>query len=398
MVEIINITLENEMDLVLAHKRSMKLAENLGLTIATQTAFATAVSDVARTVIDHTNRGILHLGIEGKNQKYGLAAEIKFDTDAEISKDNEGLFYAKKLVSEFNFETTNNICNIQMSIGIPRSFKIDNLKILQLRDYFVKEEPLNAYEAIKKKNNFLNKITTEQEEEIRQEKLINEKKNEFISIASHEIKTPITVLKAYTQMLRTYKDTLDPGMYTIIEKLNLQTTKLATLVQQLLDVSQMENGTLLYNKEQISVNQFIEDVVSVLSVVHNGHKINITHSEDVTLNIDKLRMEQVFTNLVGNAAKYSESETEIQLICSVKDNDFTVSVQDQGLGMSAESLASIFQKFYRNKEVIGTHPGLGMGLYITSKIVVDHGGKIWAESEPGEGSTFHISFPYLKDY
>jgi len=395
MTDIISITLENEMDLVLAHKRSMKVAEKIGLTIATQTTFATAVSEVARTVIEHTNLGSLQLGIGGAYPRFTLSAAIVFDSSTELSRNHEGFFYAQKLIPEFSFQNSEGSTVIEMSIGLPRSLKIDKPKITALQGYFRTELPLNAYEEIKNRNSFLNQVTSQQEEEIRQEKLINEKKNEFISIASHEIKTPITVLKAYTQILRGLSDSCDPRANSIIEKLDLQTNKLAVLVQQLMDVSQMENGSFTYSKQDVPFNKFITDIIDVMRHIHAGHEIILNLADDFTIHADRLRMEQVFSNLIGNAAKYSEPGTQININCTSTSGQLVLSIADHGLGMSKNSLKSIFEKFYRNREVLSTHSGLGMGLYITSKIVTDHGGKIWAESEHGEGSVFHVSMPHL---
>lgn len=395
MIDIISITLENEMDLVLAHKRSMKIADKIGLTIATQTSFATAVSEVARIVIEHTNLGVLQLGIIGSYPKYNLSAVIVFESTVELSRNHEGFFYAQKLVPEFKFTTTDGSCVIEMSVGLPRSLKFDKLKIAQLHQNFKDEAPINAYEEIKNKNNFLNKMTVEQEAAILQEKLINEKRNEFISTASHEIKTPITILKAYTQILRKLQDQCPPNVNSIIEKLDVQTTKLSNLVQQLMDVSQIENGSIVYSMEEFSFNEFLTDVVSVLGYVHVKHQINLDLVADYKISADKLRLEQVFTNLLGNAAKYSAANTNITISCEASQGQLTIAITDEGQGMDGNVLESIFEKFYRNTEVVTTHPGLGMGLYITSKIVVDHGGKIWAESERNKGSVFFISLPHL---
>jgi signal transduction histidine kinase len=114
----------------------------------------------------------------------------------------------------------------------------------------------------------------------------------------------------------------------------------------------------------------------------------------VHVKIDKLRMEQVFSNLIGNAAKYSKKNTVIQINCYSDEGAFIrISVEDKGIGMSPENAASVFDKFYRATDVIKTHSGLGMGLYISSKIITDHGGKIWVESEAGSGSIFYFTIP-----
>ncbi|RRN77798.1 ATP-binding protein, partial [Pseudoxanthomonas sp. SGD-10] len=103
--------------------------------------------------------------------------------------------------------------------------------------------------------------------------------------------------------------------------------------------------------------------------------------------------EQVFSNLIGNSAKYSEKHTEIK-VTSIIEGDFVViSVKDQGIGMSPDNIKSVFNKFFRASNVLNTHSGLGMGLFITSKIITGHGGEIWAESEEGIGSTFYFKLP-----
>ncbi len=396
MLEVVTISLENEMDLVLAHKRSMKVAEKLGLTTATQTTFATAVSEIARTVIEHTDNGILTIGVEQNKQRFALKATVTFDSSIKFTNADEGFYYAQKLVPEFNLSEAGGLNLIEMKIGLPRSLRIDRDKVKDLKEYFLNEAPLNAYEEIKKRNISLNKIAEEQEEELRQSKIIDEKKNEFISIASHEIKTPITIIKAYAQMVKALKYECSDPVKSILEKIDGQSTKLLSLVQQLLDISKMENGHLQYSLEKIELSPFIIEMVSVTKFLIPNHEVNVTLDDNVSVMIDRLRMEQVFSNLLGNAAKYSAKNTNIHVTCAIEDHQFVkVSVMDKGIGMSAVSIESIFNKFYRSKDVMRTHAGLGMGLYIASKIVTDHGGKIWVDSVEGEGSTFHFTLPYV---
>ena len=394
MIDVVTISLENEMDLVLAHKRSMKVAERLGLTIATQTTFATAVSEVARIVIEHTDSGSLYLGLINNKQRYSLRACFRFNTEDSLNRGDEGYQYARKLVPEFHMQTEGTITTIEMMLGLPRSLKIDAFKIKMLIDFFSKEAPLNAYEEIKRRNISLNKIAGEQEEAIRRSKIIDEKKTEFISIASHEIKTPITVIKAYAQIARKTKDEDGEFLKDLLEKIDFQSTKLLALVQQLLDVSKIENGSLVYAMEQIPLNNFILDMSSIMKHILPHHQLITELSEDAIVNIDRLRMEQVFSNILGNAAKYSDKGTAIKITTTVNDErNAQVCISDQGMGMSESSMKSIFNKFYRSEDVIKTHTGLGVGLYITSKIITDHGGRIWVTSEEGSGSSFYFTIP-----
>jgi signal transduction histidine kinase len=395
MKEILLISLENEMDLVLAHRRSMQVGELLGLTVATQTTFATAVSEVARTAIEFTDNGKLTIIVTGNYPRYAIQARIVFDSDQLFKASDEGFFYAKRLLPDFDFNSSGTSYVIEMGIGLPRSLKIDELKLNRLKKHLQEAAPLNAYEEIKKKNSQLNRLTGEQEEEIRMRRELDEKKSEFISIASHELKTPITVVKAYTQMLKTLKGQYSDKVGEVLDKLDLQTTKLTNLAEQLMDVSKLENGSLQYNLVYVDLNAFIADTVSMLSSVHPSTTIKVQLGESCMVSADQMRLEQVLVNLLGNAVKYSAENTAIEISThlSAVDREVKIIVKDHGMGISADGMAKIFDKFYRLKEVTRTHSGLGMGLYITSKIVSDHGGKIWAESEPGLGSSFFFTLP-----
>ncbi|SEM77776.1 Signal transduction histidine kinase [Mucilaginibacter gossypiicola] len=394
MTEVVSISLENEMDLVLAHKRSMKVAEKLGLTVATQTTFATAVSEVARAVIEYTDNGTLTIGIEQNKTRYALKANVTFNSEIKLIAGDEGFYYAQKLVPEFELSGENGAYVIDMKLGLPRSLKLDAVKISILKKYFHEEQPLNPYEEIKRRNSHLHKLTAEQEEELKRTKLIDEKKTEFISIASHELKTPLTVLKAFTQMAKSTKEPVSDRLKGLLNKIDLQSNKLNSLVQQLLDISRAENGNLQYNMQQVKLNSFIVDQLAVMQSILPNHIISSSLGDDADVMIDILRMEQVFSNLLGNAAKYSRTNTSVEVSSAFNsDGHITISIKDQGIGMSADTMTSIFDKFYRAEDVSKTHAGLGMGLYITSKIVTDHGGKIWVDSKENEGSTFHFSLP-----
>lgn len=382
------------MDLVLAHRRSINVVGKLGLTIATQTTFATAVSEISRTVIEQTDSGVLRIGLESNGQRYALKATIVCDKDAELHKHDTGFYYAQKLVPEFSLteEPENKVIMIRM--GMPRSLKLDPAKINLLVRYFQSAAPLNAYEEIKVRNSTLNRITEEQEEELRRSKIIDEKKTEFISIASHEIKTPITIIKAYTQIAKSLAAKENAELQEILGKVDFQTSKLLTLVQQLLDVSKLENGSLQYSPERTEMNALVLDAVEVIQHIMPNNQVFVDTCEECWVNVDKLRIEQVLSNILTNAAKYSAEDTLIEVSCSrLEGNTVQISVRDHGRGMSATSMKSVFDKFYRDKDVLHSHSGLGMGLYVASKIVTHHGGRIWAESAEGSGSVFYFTLP-----
>ena len=396
MIKVISISLENEMDLVLAHKRSMKVAERLGLTIATQTTFATAVSEIARTVIEHTDDGILEIGLEQNKTRYSLMATVAYDKETAFTNADAGFYYAQKLVPEFDV-SENELRNvITMKIGLPRSLKLEPSKINTLKRDFAEEMPINAYEEIKQRHAALNLIASEQEAELRQSKLVDEKKTEFISIASHELKTPMTVLKAYTQMAKLTKEPISEHLQGLLTKIDVQSNKLMTLVHQLLDISKIENGSLQYKLESVRLNDFLYAQIGVIQQILPHHEFTTSLCDNVEVMIDELRMEQVLNNLLGNAGKYSDKNTCINVTTMLsKPGEVVISISDNGIGMTEETIRSVFNKFYRADDVLKSHSGLGMGLYITSKIITDHKGKIWVESNPEHGSTFFFSLPLV---
>jgi signal transduction histidine kinase len=202
------------------------------------------------------------------------------------------------------------------------------------------------------------------------------------------------VLKAYTQMASATKEPVSEQLRGLLSKIDVQSNKLLTLVQQLLDISKIENGSLQYALQEIPLNDFLQRQASVMRHILPHHAIVLETGEDVTVSIDELRMEQVLANLLGNAAKYSNRDTQITLTTSTAEPGLvTIVIRDQGRGMAPETLGSVFDKFYRAKDVLKSHSGLGMGLYITSKIISDHLGKIWVESEQGSGSAFYFTLP-----
>ena len=391
MLEIITLTLENEMDVVLAQKKASKLSDILKLSLSTQATFVTAIAELSRVVIDFTDSGVLSLGLKQNADRYSLAGIIQYDEIKKTSIPEESFFYVRKLVPLFQSYKLADKEVIEIGINLPRTVKLDKLKIKFLRDFFDTEPPMSAYEEIKRKNLALFIIAEDKDARLRQSKYIDDMRNEFISIASHELKTPITIIKAYTQLALSGKNT---QVRDFLQKIEEQSTKLGSLVQQLLDTSKIENGRLEYNYEEVDFHSFMEKCSGLLRHLIPNHQLTVELDAKITVKIDRDRMDQVFTNLIGNAGKYSKDGTRVSLKASVSDlGNLTVSVTDEGIGMSEESIKKIFEKFHRDKQVVKGYSGLGMGLFIASKIINDHGGKIWVESTLDRGSTFFFSLP-----
>ena len=231
------------------------------------------------------------------------------------------------------------------------------------------------------------------EAELLQAKLLEEKKDEFISIASHELKTPLTTIKAYTQLaLSISKDKEHEAIQKYLIKVDQFAGKLNFLLTDLLDVSRIHAGKLMLSQTEVEMDQFLTEVLNSLQQIIQ-HTIIVEKNQPAKVKIDTLRLEQVITNIITNATKYSPGKNKILVNSFKKDNAIVVSFKDFGIGIDKEKLSKIFDRFYRVDEVSKDFSGLGIGLFISSEIIKQHEGKIWAESNEGEGSTFYFSLP-----
>jgi len=227
-----------------------------------------------------------------------------------------------------------------------------------------------------------------------QAKLLEEKKNEFISIASHELKTPLTTIKAYAQLASNLcKENCPEPVQQYLLKVDQYAAKLNFLINELLDVSRIHAGKLRLSETEVTTDSFFPEVLASMQQITQEHKIILQQNESAKVKVDTLRLEQVITNLVSNAAKYSPGKNTILVNSVRKDNSIVVSFSDFGIGIPKEKINKIFDRFYRVDEVSKDFSGLGIGLFISSEIIKQHGGKIWAESTEMEGSTFYFSLP-----
>jgi signal transduction histidine kinase len=395
MIGLAEVTLENEMDVVLSGQKFLKIAELMQLNLSTRSIFASAISEVVRVMTEHTDNGILGIGIGEVDRRYKLICQVSYPaTEEPIDAGN--FMYAKKLVPFFETSKSNGKIVVEFSIGLPKSLNLSRAKILQISSLLEQNGPLSPYEILKISKNELFQKAELQEAELRASKIMNELKSEFISMASHELKTPITILKAYGQLALSPKVKTVEQAQSIVQKMNAQCSKLSTLALQLLDSAKIEIGKLEYDMFELDFAEYLKQKLDDLQYLIPKHDLVMNCEDTSLISIDSLRLEQVLSNLLSNAAKYSNEGTKIYLQTKndVPTNTLTLSVRDEGIGISEEGISKIFNKFYREPDVISKHSGLGMGMYIASKIVHDHGGKIWAESGLGSGSTFHISLPF----
>lgn len=392
MTTLATVTLENEMDLILAYKKAIHIGNLLGLSVSTQTAFATAVSEVCREVIDKSTDGVASLGTETEDSRFFLNAKINF-TAEEFNPNNEGYEYARKLIPALETVSSDQSVESVLKLGIPRSIRVDKKKVLEVSKILDQEGPISAYEEVKLRNADLQQINQQKEIDLLQSNYLNQQKNEFLSVASHELNSPLTILRSYSQIALRVEGGKNPTLNNYLKRIESQTGKMAQLIRQLLDVSKIENGKLVYDKQEVDFREFIEATSDSLVQLVTTHHVSVACDSSCTVVIDKMRIEQVLNNLVSNAAKYSEPGTSIRIKVEVAVDMAVVSVADDGIGMSEDTVKSIFGKFFRDEGVMKKYSGLGMGLYIASRIIADHKGTMNVTSVEGRGSTVSFSLP-----
>jgi signal transduction histidine kinase len=229
--------------------------------------------------------------------------------------------------------------------------------------------------------------------DITESKTNERRKDDFISIASHELKTPITTLKSSLQLLDRMKDDPSPKMLPkLIEQANRSMGKISSLIEDLLNVSRMNEGQLHLGKSKFTISHLLNQCCNHIRVA-GKHDLIFEGDTDLQVFADEHRVDQVVINLVNNAVKYAPNSREIYLIVEKEGNMAKISVKDNGPGIAPDKLPHLFNRYYRADYSGIQYSGLGLGLYISSEIVRKHGGKIGAVSELGKGSTFWFTLP-----
>ncbi len=231
-------------------------------------------------------------------------------------------------------------------------------------------------------------------EDVTEDYQLQQRKDEFISVASHELKTPITSISASMQILQKLSKTehLPDKVNLFINKANNNLSKLIHLLDDLLNVTKIQQGQLALNKTRFNLTELIKDCCEHIHV-DGGQEFIINTTEPVMIDADYRRVDQVMVNLLNNAIKYSPQSKKVEITIFHDDEKATVSVRDFGIGINPDKLPHLFDRYYRVDALGHQFSGLGLGLYISSEIINRHGGKIGADSTLGNGSNFWFTLP-----
>ncbi|MCZ4243104.1 hybrid sensor histidine kinase/response regulator [Pedobacter punctiformis] len=263
-----------------------------------------------------------------------------------------------------------------------------NVLLLKIKTFY------RIYEQSRKLNEVQEKLL----EEIEFRKEAEHKKDEFISIASHELKTPLTSVKGYIQLLQRSLNKDDKTTaQKHLEKASIQLEKLNELIVDLLDISKIESGKLKFNMQNFCVDNMVSNAIEMLQQSNPDFKITKLGKTSETIYGDEMRLEQVVINFITNAIKYAPGTNQVNVTTNIKDGKLYLSVKDFGIGISKEQQHKIFEKFYRVEENSNRFNGLGIGLYICSEIIKRHGGIVGVNSVPDEGSEFYFIIPTAEE-
>lgn len=235
--------------------------------------------------------------------------------------------------------------------------------------------------------------------DITDEREMDQTKREFIASISHELRSPLTIIRGYSQILeRALAE--DEELLYYASAIDEESHYLAGLVDDLLDLSRAETGRLRLNLEICDLRAIFQEALSIFEGYDQGHKLVFNDpGHAIETRADPLRVRQVLTNLLNNAIKYTPEGTTIEVGLDVQEQDERrvahAYVRDEGPGIAPEHHQRIFERFYRVHKSKAGGEGIGLGLAISKSIVEGHGGKIWVESELGQGSTFHFTLPLL---
>ncbi|QIY90241.1 hybrid sensor histidine kinase/response regulator [Chryseobacterium gallinarum] len=269
--------------------------------------------------------------------------------------------------------------------------RIKNVVSGDYRYHLLRVTPVYDEERIK---NWVGTFT-----DIDDQKKVEKEKDEFLSIASHELKTPLTSIKAYVQLLeRKLKLDKESPEAGFVMKVQGQIEKLNTLITDLLDVSKIENGKLKINKKPVNLENVISNAIETILQTHDEQKVKIERHgtrPDIVIPLDEIRIEQVLINFLTNAIKYSPNNNQVIVTTFVDDEaqEVKVNVTDFGIGIPDFKQEAVFKKFYRVEESSLQFQGMGIGLFICSEIIKQHHGSVGVSSKVNEGSTFYFTLP-----
>jgi len=339
-----------------------------------------------------------------------LAAIVDSSDDAIISKDLEGVVTSWNLSAQriFGYSAEEMIGESIVKL-IPEDRLQEEPKILSLLrsgyrvDHFETKrvtkqgQLIDVSLTISPVKNRAGKIIglSKIARDITDKKLEEQRKNDFIAIASHELKTPLTSVRSYVQLaLVKAKERGDVFTENVLSRAEIQTMRMITMIHDFLNLARLEDGKMSLNLSRFPLSELIEDLIAEANILAPDHHIVYEGCADLELHADREKISQVLSNLLSNAVKYSMTGTWIRIECKPSQNSVRIVFTDQGIGIDPIDQHRLFERFYRvRNEQSKNVSGFGIGLHLVSEILKLHGTEIKVKSEAGRGSTFSFVLP-----
>jgi signal transduction histidine kinase len=270
----------------------------------------------------------------------------------------------------------------------------NNLLRAALKENSRIEHDDSQYDEISRLNNELVSIQRELAKKNAELEHLNQEKNRFLGMAAHDLRNPLYIILIQSEYL--LEECQDQKQYELLEVIRNSSEFISHLVDDLLDVAKIESGKLQLDYAALDLPQLVERNLAWNRILAAKKQIEITLNAAPLPSVvaDGSKIEQVLNNLLGNAVKFSEPGSRIEVQLSMEDKNFLLSVKDEGRGMSLDEQSKLFKPFQRGRAGTRGEKGAGLGLVITKRIVEGHGGKLWFKSQMGEGTTFFVSIPF----
>jgi len=340
-------------------------------------------SAMLAAIIESSNDAIVGKGLDSVVTSWNKSAEEMFGYKAE---EIIGQSIMKIIPPERQHEELNIITKIKNGEHVEH-FETQRLtKDHRLLDLSLTVSPIkNKQGQIIGASKIARDISEKKQEEAR--------KNDFIAMVSHELKTPLTSMRAYVQLLLAKeKEAGDNFRTSVLTRAGVQAKKMSAMINDFLSLARLEEGKISLKFEEFNLKQVIDETVLDAQFLSTNHSIQVTGCNDIAVNADRDKIGQVLMNLLSNAIKYSPKGGDITIDCQKVEKGVKVSVTDHGIGISEKDQKKLFDRFYRvQNERVKTVSGFGIGLYLVSEILKYHDSKIEVESEEGKGSTFYFT-------
>jgi len=361
-----------------------------------------------------TEQVLARIRVNAAEERLRLAIEAANLGSWYIDPETKALEYNQKLQAIFGYDGAERMTYEQAIAQVTQEYRTKltdeiNQAILSGENYDVTytQHRFNSDEIIwlrsigkitqddKGNYNIFSGVVMDITEQVRIQQEDDQRKNDFISMVSHELKTPLTSLNGYVQvLLMKAKKNNDDFAIGVLEKATRQTKKMSGMINGFLNMKRLENGKIPLDKQRFDMADLIKETEDECIATISSHRVIFAPVETAYLEADREKIGQVINNLISNAVKYSPEQSTISIACININDSVRVSVKDEGMGVSEEDRPKLFDRFYRVESTEMQHiNGFGIGLYLCDEIISRHNGLIWIESEPGAGSTFQFSLP-----